>query len=222
MLRSHSFNFLIFAICTSIFGCASPKLINNNYSKKVINFPSLNSVNTVNTGEILYLNYDYESTFTYKFEDEVNMFVLLHKVTVPKGTLIGKSIWKGKEAFCYRNSYQEYCFEDTTQGGAFNKVSVQGGLVWPSKDLSPPIKYSKIEKFKPKSLPAKIELLFDGYENGIASFIYKEFTDSSEQPSVNNPVSVDIKTLPQLVNIKNIPLEIKKIDKSSLTYVIGK
>ena len=185
-------------------GCASvPMPINNEYSQTKIRFPDKNIVKTINKGDIAFLDYDYESKVTYATESEVDTRIYFDKVFVPKGASLTKSTLQGKEVLCY-NDIRPICFNSSSDKAYLDKVSMAPGAVWFSKELSPPIKYMTTETYRKKSMPTKIEILFDGYEQNYLSFIYKEFTNQSMLPSLMEPILIKVLDTPTIVKADSI------------------
>lgn len=213
---------LLLASCLSIsmVGCASsPQPIDRGYSHTQIKFPDKNIVKTINKGDIAFLDYDYESKVSYTTDGEVDTRIVFDKVFVPKGASLTKSTLQGKEVLCY-NDIRPICFDSSSDRAYLNKVSMAPGAVWFSKDLSPPIKYITTETYRKKSTPTKIEVVFDGYEQNLLSFIYKEYSDQSMQPSLTQPVLVEVLSTPIMVNVKNIKLEVTQYTDKTLTFRI--
>lgn len=209
---------LVFCLSTIMIGCAStPQLIDREYSHTKISFPDKNVVKTINKGDIAFLNYDYESKFTYKTEAEVNTWMTLNKIYVPSGANLIKSTLQGKEIFCY-NDTRPICLDSNSDKEHFYKVWMAPGAIWFSKDLTPPVKYSTTETYRKKSTPTKIEIFFDGYNQNYLSFIYKEFTDQSTLPSLTQPVLVEVSNTPIIVNIKNVKIEVTQYTNKTLTF----
>ena len=218
-MKTHKFVLLLASCFTaSLIGCAStPQPINLEYSHTQINFPDKNIGKTINKGDIAYLNYDYESKFTYKSDSEVNTWVALNKIYVPSGANLIKSTLQGKEVFCY-NDYIPICLDSNSDKEHFYKAWMAPGAVWFSRDLSPPVKYTTTETYRKKSTPTKIEILFDGYEQNYLSFIYKEFTNQSMLPSLMEPILIKVLDTPTIVNIKNVKIEVTQYTNKTLTF----
>lgn len=112
------------------------------------------------------------------------------------------------------------CFIDDDGDGKFDRHS--GDEVTMFRKLKSPVPYSQTKIALSREDSFRRSIIYQGATADSLRFSYREFNDDMARPAFTEELSVPRETLPAMIMVKNLQLEVLKISGMGLTYRIVK
>lgn len=222
------------AICSlCLTGCVTPHAVSGDsvFTQKIATYPKLDQETQVKEGGLVHLHANYDSRFIYKLEKHFSSSFMLGRITATPDDHFSESISDGKTYFCSsRMIYSEpifgprsrACFT-SSETGVLDKVQATPGAVPLTREISPPVSFTKEEMpFQRANSFLKRELIYDGVQEGNLLFTQKIYEQSLTTPNRFKPHIVKIVTLPAKIVIDGAEFTIVKFTGNNLSFKLDK
>jgi hypothetical protein len=201
------------------------------FQQKTASYPKIGQETQVKTGGLIHLYANYEGKFVYRLNQPLSMSFMLGKVVVSNSEVFSESTIDGKTFFCTANNvyidpmigpFKPACFSSSA-AGTFDNIRIAPGIIAMSKEVNPPVSFSKEEvAWQKLDSPLKRELIFDGMQDGILLFTQKVYEKSLVTPTRLKPYMTKVKSLPTSVIIDGAEFTIVKHSNELLFFKLDK
>ncbi len=221
---------ICFAAILALTGCAATPEF-EAFSHKEIKHPAPLTTSMAAKGQLVYLDYDYDSLIVYHLQEPLNMsFMVFGKIIVSDHETLYRGKLEKKGVLCTKsntfydmlgNAVHTSCFVDNGRAGKVDTVMTASETTWFEKPMNRTIAYTnEKELFISQAQPAKRELVFTGYADGQLSFLYREYKNNLKDAAVNQPLFVAIESFPAKKEIKGLSIEFLSATDAQLNYRI--
>lgn len=230
-------NIAVISILILLAGCQTVPESNqeNAVSKKEIKIPSIGKVQSIQTGQSLYVQLEYLGSIIYK-PAEAGSFTVPRALGIgnyqvnmsPANVFVKGKTKKGNQIICSiekiaSNHFNKLsvCITDEVSPGKLNKLIVNQSDMY-TKDLildNPPSFVESEIVFNPSG-PTKREIVFEKYNNKNLTLQYKEYSDN--KLTLNQPLIIPIESFPTTIDIKLARITFNSYSNGLLEYSVQK
>jgi hypothetical protein len=183
--------------------------------------PELNTVRTINVGEVIIT--EYKKYVIPSIEIEESIYVNSGSRSRDRINISSRDIYLSafsdkNQLFCNDN----VCLQDSNQDNKIDTyyMRVNKNIVNQTL-LDKPIKYKRKKSIFEDDKAFNYELLFQGMANDVIRLLYREYTGNMARPAFHQELTYTIKgEYPFDINFRNEKIRIHKIEDNTLSYEI--
>lgn len=199
-------------------GCASVETAPPKYEAG--SFPELDSVTTVNVGQVMVSEYDYLSQNYATVLEEVPGGFWAGRQSIAAGSSLHSAISDGEQVFCHPPRREGApCLKDTNGDGYFNRVFTMNvfSMIVNGRNIDS-IKYRVADQSIQDGF--KYELIYQGRNENVVRIAYREYTDNLARPAYSQDLSYTLEQSVTDVRFRDVALTIHEANNNEITYVV--
>lgn len=171
-------------------GCASVQTEPPRYESG--HFPDLNTVTTVNVGQVMVTQYDYLSQTRATVLNDLPGSFWAGRHGLSSGDSLVSAISEGEQVYCQPPLREGApCLKDTTGDSSFDRAYSMNafGMVVNAVDINP-VEYRVADRNIQDGF--KYELIYQGRDRETVRIAYREYTESLARPAFRQDLSYTI------------------------------
>jgi len=199
-------------------GCASVETQPPSYEQG--KFPELDTVTTVNVGQVMVTEYDYLSQARAVLLQEIDGSFWAGREPALAGTSLPASLSGGRQVFCVQSRRQGApCFEDSDQDGKLDRAYTFNAFqqLVSGRNIDP-VAYRMADEAIQDGF--KYELIYQGIDRGVVRIAYREYTDNLARPAFSQDLTYTLQGALTEVRFRNMSLEIQSANNNEITYIV--
>lgn len=201
--------------------CATPAM---GQRETIVSSPSIGAETAVPAGGEIYSFIRLYTIPGYQLEADAKAGEWLLENLVPKGMKLVPVETKRAAKGCVpgANSLNAVgpCFIDDNGDGTFDRQA--GDEVGPFRKLKPPVPYSKAMLTIAREDSFKRVFLYQGATADSLRFSYREFKNDMARAAFTEELTIPREPFPAMIMLKNIQVEVLKVNGMGLTYRVVK
>lgn len=204
-------------------------------SKNIGSYPDIGSERTIDVGQIIYTEFEYDTYVDTILRDKFADRRLMGSVEVPADVLLrGVTAPDGTFQFCSTENYYKdpitgpydiVCFGDFDNDFLFEQFRVPAISMGKWKQIEIPVRYERvlIDDKVDKGRGFKYELIFQGLDEGDIKISYREYVDNMARPAFTQVVEYEVDDKNETeIAFKGARVSVTEVTSNYLTYRVTK